>query len=92
MEITKMLTVSTAHIMKNTPELLNDGIRGLVIYKKDEYGWFIFVPSYDKEYNNLSLIMPDLHRLLVFAKDMDCEWLCLDCDGEILEYFQTYKW
>lgn len=89
MEISKMLTISTAHIRKETPELLDDGIRYLIVYKKDEYGWFIFVPSYE---NNVSKAMPDLHRLLVFAKDMDCEWLCLDRDGEILEYLPIYKW
>ena len=38
MEISKMLTVSTAHISKTSAEILDDGVRDLVIYKKEDYG------------------------------------------------------
>ena len=91
MEITKILTISTAHITKVTAELLDDGVRDLSVYSKGEYGWFIFVPESDV-INSLHIMLPDLMRLLQFAKDLGCEWLCLDRDGEVLEYFNTYEW
>ena len=92
MEITKMLTVSTAHISGRTADLLeNDDINGVVVYSKDEYGWFIFVDEdYMNEYENE--IPKELLRLMKFTKANGCDWLCLDHDGEVLEYFETYGW
>ena len=91
MEISKMLTVSTAHITKTTAELLDDGVRDLIVYPKAEYGWFILIPSSDV-IDSLHIVMSDLMRLLKLAKDLGCEWLCLDCDGEVLDYMTTYEW
>lgn len=91
MEISKMLTISTAHITEITAELLDDGVKDLAIYKKADYGWFIFIPSSDV-IASLHIVLPDLIDLLAFAKDLGCEWLCLDRDGEELNYFRTYNW
>jgi len=42
LEISKMLTLSTAHIQENTAKFLSDSSnRDLVVYEKSEYGWFI---------------------------------------------------
>lgn len=92
MEISKMLTVSTAHISPTNAELLDEGVKDLIVYKKDDYGWFINVPSYDIEKGSLSICALPIHRLIVFAKDLGCDWLCFDRDGEILDYFSTYGW
>ena len=92
MDISKMLTVSTAHISKETAEMLDKDTDTLdiVVYNKKEYGWFIYIPFY---YDNNKLYIPkDLHNLLIFAKDSSCDWLCLDRDGEILENLETYEW
>ena len=86
-----MLTVSTAHITKTTAEILDDNVRDLVIYKKADYGWFIFVPEPDV-IDSLRIVLPDVMRLLQLTKDAGCDWLCLDCDGEILKYIPTYNW
>lgn len=91
MEISKMLTISTAHITKVTAELLDDGVRDLIVYPKGEYGWLIVVPESDV-IDSLHIVMSDLMRLLTFAKDLGCEWLCLDCDREVLDYLHTYEW
>lgn len=91
MEISKMLTVSTAHITQTTAEILDDGVRDLIVYKKDEYGWFIVVPESDVIVH-LWTVLPNLMTLLAFAKDLGCDWLCLDRDGEVLEYIKSYEW
>lgn len=89
MEITKMLTVSTAHITKETADLLDCDV-SRVVYQKDDFGWFIHIPDdFDlEEYD----IPQELLKLIKFAKDIECDWLCLDCDAEALEYFETYEW
>ena len=101
MEITKMLTLSTAHISKETAMLLvesNDKIEfSLSTYQKNwrnfNYGWFIHVPEELKEYPEAYFDVPnDLMKCLLFAKDLECELLCLDEDGEILDYLEKFDW
>ena len=90
MEISKMITVSTGHISKETAELLeNDNIYGLIVYQKDEYGWFIFLSEEDDYYVS---IPDELLKLIKFAKDLGCSWLCLDRDGDVLEYLEVFDW
>lgn len=94
MEISKMLTVSTAHISKETAELLENETKDLVVYKKENYGWFIHVLSLDWE-NDLEdyLNIPyDLKNILCFTINNGCEWLCLDRDGEIINDLNVYDW
>jgi len=92
MEITKMLTISTAHITKETADLLNiepdnDNMQ-LSVYNKADFGWFIYV-NIDLDNRN---IPDDLRRCLDLAKDNDCNWLCLDCDGEVVDGLDVYEW
>lgn len=89
MEINKMLTISTAHISEETAKLLDKDEIGIPVFNKGNYGWFIFVPQYN---DYVSYIPKDLNHLLTFAKDCDCDWLCLDADGEILDYLETFVW
>lgn len=92
MEITKMLTLSTVHISKETAEML-DCIEGrydvpLIVFNKDDCGWFIHVSDGFEEEN----MSHDLKKCLLFAKDLGCKWLCLDCDGEVLDYLEKFDW
>ena len=103
MEISKMLTVSTSHISKETAGLLTEICdyskeSELIIYpkrfKEDYYGWFIFVSEelvIDDMYKNTP---KDLMRCLLLALKMECDWLCLDRDGEVLNnpYLDVYEW
>lgn len=89
MEISKMLTVSTAHVSKETAELLENDELDIVIFDKGEYGWFIFLSDEDDYYDNFPV---ELLKLMNFAKDLCCDWLCLDRDGEVLEYLETFDW
>ena len=88
MEISKMLTVSTGHISKETSELLENDKLDIVVFDKGEWGWFIHIPD---DYDDFDLPI-ELHKLMNFAKDLNCDWLCLDCDGDVLDYFEVFDW
>lgn len=93
LEIQKMITLSTAHITEQTAKLLDKepekNNMTISVYKKSEYGWFLPIESIDY---NTAAIPEDLKKVIAFAKDHGCSWLCLDCDGPILDYLDTYKW
>lgn len=92
MEITKMLTLSNCHIQGSTADFLNNEKRSeLVVYPKLDYGWFIYV---DSEYieDELQHIPEELANLIRIAKEQECTWLCLDCDGLIEEGLPTFNW
>lgn len=106
MEITKMLTLSTAHITKETAKILESGDRrqGTLppYFPKGDYGWFFYVdPDYlcvhsdgrvEEMYPKTS---GDLHDCLREAWREGCNWLCLDSDGLVVEdddYLPVYVW
>ena len=95
-EITKMITLSTAHITENTAKKLDSdpttNCLGLCVYKKSEYGWYITIDSNSILKAEIQAIPQDLARLILFARDLDCETLCLDCDAEEIPYFEVYEW
>lgn len=93
MEISKVLTLSTAHISQKSAELLDKETEkptlDLPIYNKSNYGWFIYIPQDINIINNLP---EDIHRLLLIAKDLNCDILCLDADGETISWIPLYSW
>lgn len=87
MEISKMLTVSTAHINQSAKEKLDQNAYEawrVIVYPKGDYGWFIYTAEAEGA-------PPDLAMVMQFAKQNDCEWLCLDQDGPI-EDLPIYEW
>lgn len=98
MEITRMLTISTAHISKETADLLaGEYPLGSVptwemsvgIYDKDGYGWYIY-SSLDE---HIHPSMPeDLAACLRLAHKHQCAVLCLDTYGDVVEGFPVYDW
>lgn len=92
LEIQKMITLSTAHITEQTAKLLDkepeENNMAISVYKKSEYGWFLPIESISYD----TVPFQDLKKVIEFAKDHGCSWLCLDCDGPMLEYLDTYKW
>jgi len=95
MEISKMLTLSTAHITRETAEALgsppsdhtHEWLEWFSYYDKADYGWWI--PTNSAE---LKQLPPDLAACIRFAKSNGCDWLCLDCDGPIENCLPTYEW
>ncbi len=93
--ISKMLTLSTSHISAETSELIadepdNNGF-GLAVYEKAEFGFWIYCG--DKRVSDILSELPDdLRRCIELARENDCEWLCLDCDGAEINNMPTYDW
>lgn len=78
-EIDSFLTLSTSHIKTSTREWLNNHLNesDLVVYDKEEYGWFILV----NDLLNYNKLPEDLRDVLNFCQRQKCTWLCLDRDG-----------
>lgn len=97
MEISKVLTISTAHITEDTATKLRNSAdineMQLTVYEKAEYGWWIFISDdLDEFFNNGENIPQELWECMRFAASCECNWLCLDCDGEELNELQKFEW
>lgn len=100
LEISKMLTVSNAHLTQDDVRYLewvgNSNSGDLVTYKKsfcgidgeEVYGWFVYVPD---DLNELRL-SENLKCILTFAKSYECDWICFDRDGCVIKELDTYDW
>lgn len=94
--IMSMMEISTAHIKEQTSLFLNDEDRindvGMIVYKKEDCGWFIWISGkLERDYGNKE-IPEDLWECMVYAWESNCDWLVLDHDGEVDEYLETYEW
>ena len=80
-EIGRMITISTAHISKETRRMLDNSlIEDLTYYAKDGFGWFIHIPPMDRLDD--SDIPDDLAACLRYALVLGCVWLGFDRDAQ----------
>lgn len=98
-DVMKMLTLSTAHISESTAKALEQDPEtnelGLAVYPKctgqepdaERFGWFIYL---NREIDEG--LPDDLKQALRYARDRDCQILCLDCDGPEEPELNTYDW
>ena len=86
LEISKMLTISTAHITEETDKLLRDGEVDVCCFSLDDFGWLILSFGPDKD------IPEDLQACLTFANRHGCDWLRMDCDAPVVEGLVVYDW
>ncbi len=95
-DITKIITISSRHIEENITNMLDtepDTNRmGLSVYNKEDYGWFIYIPDYLHDKENMRDIPESLQNCLNFAMKNNCEWLCIDCDGPEYDDLPKYDW
>ena len=97
MPIHKVLDVSTAHITKRDSELLGDHEGPLVVLDHN-YGYFVSVPfrpeSVDEVESELRALgfSDALLGLLSHARQQECQWLNLDCDGDQEPELETFDW
>ena len=93
MNITKMLTISTAHITRETEKKLRvesySNNMCLSVYDKEGYGYWIYIDPYDKLMCKKN-IPEDLLKCIELARQNDCQWLCLDWDAEEVSELPTY--
>ncbi len=101
-EIVKLLTVTTAHLSKNTvdqlPKDAEDHV-GLVdppdwfpTFTRDE-GWMFYIPPEPDFFNvNFAEAPKDLKEVFLFARMHGCVWLLFDSDGPIVDALFFYEW
>lgn len=93
LDITRCLTIATSHITEETDENLRKGDwcgqMGISVYDKAEFGYWIWCGT---DFDSNSTIPEDLMACIKLAKENNCDWLCLDCDGCEVDGLPTYEW
>lgn len=88
--ISRMLTVSTSHITDYAYEQLTSEDCPLAIYKKGDYGLFIYLPE---ELDEFFQTMPaSVTAVMAFAKTNGCNMICFDSDGPVMSKLPVYEW
>lgn len=89
-EVNQMITLSTGHISERTSNLLDDGsLNGIKIYKKEEYGWIIYLLD-DSQYEKT--IPEDLKTVIRFAWNKGFTVICFDRDAETIDDLPVFYW
>lgn len=88
MEIVKTLTLSTAHISSDTARWIDSGQSHIIAYPKADYGWFIYFGDTDKE----KILQEDIKRIFELAQAKNCDLICIDRDGEVVDGLPIYNW
>ena len=90
----KCITLSTYHITPGAIKILNENIYcpdtsivPFCIYKKDDYGYFLYPEAKEDLCENREPDNPDtkcLFDLWKFAHENSAGLICLDCDGPVV--------
>ena len=93
MEKHNMLALSTAHVTKETADLMdNDKAKGVVLYNKDGAGWFVYIPE-ACDFDELEDDCPsDLYQCMKFALDNGFDWIMFDCGVDVISELPEYEW
>ena len=96
LDITRCLTIATSHITEETETNLRNDLwccqMEISVYEKCEYGYWIWCNNIDLSGESFARLPKDLRACVKLAKENNCEWLCLDCDGCEVESLPTYMW
>ena len=84
-EISKMLTLSMAHVSPEACKLLEAGDYHHVVAYTYEYGWFVSVPEASCFSEEESLV-----ACFKLARKHKCTWVQFDRDGPEEETLKTY--
>lgn len=82
LEIEPMLTISSDHLTQETQDALREqALTSLVVYEKEEFGWFIFIgdPQLNEDTENWPV---DLAEVIHYALERGVTWLCIDHDAQ----------
>ncbi len=93
LEISKMITLSTAHISPDTLDKLDNGSSAVPpCYKKDEFGYFV-LSNKDvlSDYEDNEYFPKDLKQCVEFARVHDCDWIMFDGDAGEVEELDVYS-
>lgn len=98
LEISRMLTVSSAHVAEETMEMLSTEPESnrfpfLMVYPKADYGCFIYLIQGNETLDKgLDLLPGDLRQCVELTLRTDCTILCLDCDGPVVDGLLQHDW
>ena len=92
----KYLDCSTKHISLEDSKWLQEPPDELVVYS-NEYGWFVHAPCDLDEGEFVELLDsmgmgPGLMGVLQYARQHDCIWVKLDCDGTEIDELPSFDW
>ena len=92
-EYDKTLVASTGHITCHDKEVLEDGLKELILLSW-EYGWIIYLDEdwIDENLIESNRLSMDFVNLMALALKEGCQWLRLDCDGPTYENLPTHEW
>ena len=101
LEISKLLTLSTAHLTRETrekmdnPEFIDEVLPA--IYPKTvlgtTYGWFVYTTrcaGQDEDEDNLENLPEDLKAAIDLANSLSCSVVCFDADADPVPNLKTY--
>lgn len=87
--IRKLLDLSTAHlpqeILENLPSL------PATVAHATEYGAFLWVPN-DPDEGFVEMPPPEVLRVQLYARSLDCDYVLFDVDAEIDPNLPTWEW
>ncbi|MBT2289544.1 hypothetical protein J7E73_10440 [Paenibacillus albidus] len=88
-ELAQMLVLSTAHLTRKVGfDLIHNQYNpSLIVYKKGDYGYMIYVPeSIAEEWPAC------IQEVLKLAQWVNAQWVMLDCDGPLHAALPLYYW
>ncbi|RWM32602.1 MAG: hypothetical protein EOR77_21470 [Mesorhizobium sp.] len=87
--IIQMLELSTAHLSRQTADLIEMQTDDIpIFYEKLEYGWWFPV----LECSSPHTIPEDLKQVLDFARSLNCQWVMFDRDADQHPSLPSYEW
>ncbi|MGG3805818.1 hypothetical protein [Metabacillus fastidiosus] len=93
--IVNMFDVSIDHISRETNEWLKEHLHKcspIIIYDKQEYGWFMPITLDDLDNSELEKIPQDLFYVLRFAQSNGCTWIMMDQAANRHSELPRFKW
>ena len=99
-EISQMLTLSTAHLSRETREAMSDpdfiDEVAPAIYPKTilgtTYGWFVYMARCaDQDDEDFKTLPEDLTAAIALANKLNCSVICFDADADPVENLTTYN-
>lgn len=88
--VRKFLDLSTAHLPREILESLPE----LTVAYPTEYGALLWVPEdLEDYYGGLDQDIPEeLRRVVVYARELDCDYILFDSDALIDDNLPTFEW
>lgn len=86
-ETHRVLVISTLHLSEKVAnDMDHSGPPGVIVYGKDEYGWWV-CRSLDP-----TPLPPELEQVMALADRLKCSWVMFDRDGPVYNSLPMFEW